>query len=47
MMTDAKNDKGRVLVIDDEQSIRDILLNLLTGEGFDVDLADDGDVGIK
>ncbi len=47
MMADAGNNKGRVLVIDDEQTIRDILLNLLTGEGFEVEMADDGDVGIK
>jgi DNA-binding NtrC family response regulator len=46
-MAGSDSNKGRILVIDDEQSIRDILFNLLTGEGFKVDLADDGDVGIR
>ncbi len=39
--------KGRVLVIDDEWNIRDILSNVLQAEGFEVETADDGSVGIE
>lgn len=39
--------KGRILVIDDEWNIRDILSNVLQAEGFDVECADDGQVGIE
>lgn len=37
---------GTVLVADDEREIQDILTNLLTDEGFDVDTADDGEQAI-
>ena len=39
--------KGRILVIDDEWSIRDVLTNILAGEGYKVDTAEDGDEGIQ
>ena len=39
--------KGRILVIDDEWSIRDVLSNILKAEGYEVDCADDGDSGIE
>jgi DNA-binding NtrC family response regulator len=45
-MTSASQSGGTILVIDDEWSIRDILSNILTAEGFAVDTADDGDTGI-
>jgi signal transduction histidine kinase/HD-like signal output (HDOD) protein len=34
--------KGRVLVIDDEEALRKVLTETLTGKGFDVDTAADG-----
>jgi DNA-binding NtrC family response regulator len=42
-----ENKAGRILVIDDEWSIRDILSNILVGEGFEVDTAEDGQEGIE
>jgi two-component system response regulator HydG len=38
----ANNSRGRVLVADDEPSARSGLATLLRGEGFEVDLAEDG-----
>ena len=46
-MAAANHSAGKVLVIDDEWSIRDILSSILSSEGFDVDLAEDGDEGIE
>ena len=43
----AETPKGRILVVDDEWSIRDVLSNILRSEGFDVDTAEDGDIGIQ
>ncbi|MCL5270070.1 MAG: sigma-54 dependent transcriptional regulator [bacterium] len=37
---------GRILVVDDEWNIRDILSNILIAEGYEVDAAEDGDQGI-
>ncbi|HOE97536.1 MAG TPA: sigma-54 dependent transcriptional regulator [Candidatus Sumerlaeota bacterium] len=43
----AASDKpGRVLVVDDEWSIRDVLSNILQSEGFEVETAQDGDEAI-
>ncbi|MDQ3957616.1 MAG: response regulator transcription factor [Actinomycetota bacterium] len=36
----------RVLVVDDEAIVRDVLRRYLAGEGFDVDLAEDGEAAI-
>ncbi len=38
--------KGCILVIDDEEVMRDVLENLLSGEGYRVDLAKTGEEGI-
>lgn len=37
----------RILVIDDEPNIRSILSGLLNDLGYDVEVADDGEKGIK
>lgn len=39
--------KGNVLVVDDEVSIRDTLDEFLTGEGYNVDLAENGDRALE
>jgi DNA-binding NtrC family response regulator len=39
--------QGRILVVDDEWSIRDVLSNILRSEGFEVDTAEDGEQGIR
>jgi DNA-binding NtrC family response regulator len=39
--------KGNVLVIDDEEIMRDVLETLLSGEGYHVKLAKDGEEGIE
>jgi DNA-binding NtrC family response regulator len=41
------NARGRILVIDDEPEIREGLEDLLTGEGYSVDLANNGTEGEK
>src|SRR3982751_4502369 len=38
--------KGSVLVIDDEEVMRDVLENLLSGDGYRVELAKTGEEGI-
>ena len=35
----------KILIIDDERSIRNSLGEILTDEGYDVDVAEDGTVG--
>ena len=42
-----KSFKYRILVIDDEKRIRDITNKMLTNEGFEVALAETGDIGMK
>lgn len=37
---------GRILVVDDEWNIRDVLSNILQAQGYDVDCAEDGEEGI-
>src|SRR5512139_3951109 len=37
---------SRILVIDDDETVRDVLRSFLTGEGFHVVLAEDGEAGI-
>ena len=37
---------GRILVVDDEEVMRDVLLTLLHGAGYDVELAADGASGL-
>ena len=37
----------RILVVDDEEQIRDLLTRMLELEGFAVDTAEDGEVGMK
>ncbi|MBI1784334.1 response regulator, partial [Candidatus Sumerlaeota bacterium] len=39
--------EGRILIVDDEWSIRDILMTILVAEGYEVDCAEDGDAGLK
>ncbi len=36
------SDKGRILVVDDEEVVRDVLSTLLTGEDYPVDIAETG-----
>ncbi len=36
------NDKGRILVVDDEEVVRDVLVTLLNAENYPVDLAENG-----
>jgi DNA-binding response OmpR family regulator len=38
---------ARILVIDDDPVIRDMLVEMLRREGYDVDSAEDGRVGMK
>jgi CheY-like chemotaxis protein len=38
---------GRVLVVDDHEDTRDLLLTILKTEGYDVDLAEDGDTAVR
>ncbi|MBM4322923.1 MAG: GAF domain-containing protein [Deltaproteobacteria bacterium] len=38
---------ARILVIDDEEAVRDILSRMLRTKGHQVDVAEDGDVGIE
>jgi DNA-binding NtrC family response regulator len=38
--------KGSILVVDDEEVIRDVLDSLLTAEGYEVDLARNGEEGL-
>jgi two-component system, chemotaxis family, chemotaxis protein CheY len=38
---------GRILVVDDHADTRDLLLTILKTEGYDVALADDGDVAVQ
>jgi DNA-binding NtrC family response regulator len=38
--------KGTILVVDDEEVMRDVLESLLSGEGYQVDLAKTGDEGL-
>jgi len=38
---------GRVLVVDDEQHVRETVRAMLTKAGYDVVLADDGETGIQ
>ena len=40
-------DKSRVLVVDDEDALRTVLGNELSGEGYEVDTASDGDEAIS
>ncbi len=37
---------GKILLVDDEADIRDILADLLAGEGFEIVEADSGDVAL-
>lgn len=39
-------DKGRILVVDDEDALRTVLSSELEGEGYKVDTAGDGDEAI-
>lgn len=38
---------GRVMVVDDEENIRDVLSNYLTSLGYDVETANDGEDALK
>ena len=42
-----KTSKGRILVVDDEKSMREVLDIFLRDEGYDVSVADDGASGIE
>ncbi len=41
------NSKGKILVVDDEKSMREVLEIFLKGEGYDVLVADGGESGIE
>ena len=38
---------ARILVMDDEESIRGLMLRMLTGKGFEVEAADDGGAAVR
>ena len=38
---------AKILIIDDERSIRNVLVDILSGEGYLVDAAEDGYVGLQ
>lgn len=40
------NDKKKILIIEDEKDMADILKTKITASGYDVDVADDGRVGL-
>lgn len=40
-------DKNRILVVDDEDALRTVLTSELSGEGYDVETAADGDEAIN
>ncbi len=44
---DRKSDGARILVIDDEQVIRELLLDVLSRKGYSVDTAEDGERGLE
>ncbi len=46
-MTDSKNTAPRILVIDDEARIRDACKIVLEDEGYQVAIADNGELGLK
>ena len=46
MATELNKKGGTILIVDDEWSIRDILSNILEAEGFEVDMAEDGEQGM-
>lgn len=37
----------RILVVDDDAAIRDLLFNILAGEGYEVETADCGEVALR
>jgi CheY-like chemotaxis protein len=39
--------KGRILVVDDEQTVRDVVKRVLTKEGHKIETADDADEALK
>ena len=45
--TNSKRTKGRILIIDDDPSIGISIKDLLSDEGFEVDVAGDGREGLK
>src|ERR1041385_5383539 len=48
MKTEKRNSrKGSVLVVDDEEIMREVLETLLTAEGYRVDLAKTGEEGLE
>lgn len=44
---DRKSDGARILVIDDEQVIRELLFDVLSRKGYSVDTAEDGERGLE
>ena len=47
MRSTPKAERPRVLVVDDEDPIRDMLAEFLDMEGYDVSTAEDGDVALE
>lgn len=43
-MKNAGTDNKRILVVEDEPAISQVYLRVLAGEGFEVDIASDGDI---
>ena len=46
-MAQTEKQQGRVLIVDDEWTIRDVLANILQGEGFEVEQAEDGEKAME
>lgn len=42
-----RQETRKILVVDDNEQIREVLCQLLKTDGYEVDCADDGDTGIK
>ncbi len=40
-------EKKKIIYIDDEESLRMLIQNQLSIEGYDVDVAEDGDIGLE
>ncbi|HKZ03177.1 MAG TPA: PAS domain S-box protein, partial [Pyrinomonadaceae bacterium] len=46
-MTQHPSDRGRLLVVDDDQKVRELLIDLLEAEGYEVAFACDGSAGLE
>ncbi len=46
-MSDRNNESTKILVVDDEQVLRDLITKILTHHGYTVDVAEDGEEAMK